>query len=448
ISNLHRGFRRRCLNFEMVVLRRRNTNDDSNCSSSMLLKSDEDIASKDNQVVPLKPGCNSSRSMLPVIGLHLNALAITSKNNKNAKHEKLSCGRPQRNLPSPTTSLHSPTTASGERGTELAENGIQLAEDASQASIYLPSGECFQNTQKSESCKRCNRRKSKCLKLYCECFAAGVYCIVPCACQDCFNTPIHEDTVLATRKQKESRNPLAFAPKVMRSCDSVPEVADDSSQTPASARHKRGCNCKKSTCLKKYCKCYQGGVGVGCSINHCEGCKNAFGGWSAPTEIEAEVEEDETETCEKVTVDKAVHKTEVLNNEEQSRGSALPITPIQLCRSWVQLPFSSKCKPPPPRSLLSVGSSSELYNGQKYGKPNIIRTQPKFEKHFQTVPEDEMPEILRGNCSPSNGMKTASPKSKRVSPPHSELGSSPGRRSGRKLILQSIPSFPSLTPQQ
>ncbi|GAV57585.1 CXC domain-containing protein [Cephalotus follicularis] len=472
ISNLHRGFRRRCLDFEMVGAQRRNTNDDSNCSSSMLLKSDEDIASKDNQVVPIKPGCNSSRCMLPGIGLHLNALAITSKDNKNVKHEKLSCGRPQRNLPSPTSSLHSPTTgheprhdslttASGERGTEPAENGIQLAEDGSQASIYLLSEECIQDSPKkkrrrleqageSESCKRCNCKKSKCLKLYCECFAAGVYCIEPCACQDCFNKPIHEDTVLATRKQIESRNPLAFAPKVMRSCDSVPEVAqDDSSQTPASARHKRGCNCKKSSCLKKYCECYQGGVG--CSINcRCEGCKNAFGrkDGSAPTEIEAEVEEDETETCEKVTVDKAVHKTEVLNNEEQSRGSALPITPFQLCRSWVQLPFSSKCKPPPPRSLLSVGPSSVLYNGQKYGKPNIIRTQPKFEKHFQTVPEDEMPEILRGNCSPCNGMKTASPKSKRVSPPHSELGSSPGRRSGRKLILQSIPSFPSLTPQQ
>jgi hypothetical protein len=27
--------------------------------------------------------------------------------------------------------------------------------------------------------------------------------------------------------------------------------------TPASARHKRGCNCKKSLCLKKYCECYQ-----------------------------------------------------------------------------------------------------------------------------------------------------------------------------------------------
>lgn len=28
-------------------------------------------------------------------------------------------------------------------------------------------------------------------------------------------------------------------------------------KTPASARHKSGCNCKKSSCLKKYCECFQ-----------------------------------------------------------------------------------------------------------------------------------------------------------------------------------------------
>lgn len=59
---------------------------------------------------------------------------------------------------------------------------------------------------------------------YCECFAAGVYCVEPCACIDCFNKPIHEDTVLATRKQIESRNPLAFAPKVIRGSDTLSEI--------------------------------------------------------------------------------------------------------------------------------------------------------------------------------------------------------------------------------
>lgn len=59
---------------------------------------------------------------------------------------------------------------------------------------------------------------------YCECFAAGVFCAEPCSCQSCFNKPIHQETVLNTRKQIESRNPLAFAPKVIRPSDPDQEI--------------------------------------------------------------------------------------------------------------------------------------------------------------------------------------------------------------------------------
>ncbi|XP_022761084.1 protein tesmin/TSO1-like CXC 2 [Durio zibethinus] len=455
-SNLHRGLRRRCLDFEMLSARRKNLDDGSNSSSSV-----------DNQLVLGKPGNDSSRCIVPGIGLHLNALAITSTDNKNTKHETFSSGTQKLSFPSSTPSILPPTagqeavhefftSASTEKETNAVENGVQFAEDASQASAYLVNEEFNQNSPKkkrrrleqageSEACKRCNCKKSKCLKLYCECFAAGVYCIEPCSCQDCFNKPIHEDTVLATRKQIESRNPLAFAPKVIRTSDSIPEVGDDSSKTPASARHKRGCNCKKSSCLKKYCECYQGGVG--CSINcRCEGCKNAFGrkDGSAIVETEEEPEEEETDLSDNSGMNKKLEKTDILNSEEQNPVSALPTTPLQLCRSLVQLPFSSKSKPP--RSFIAIGSSSTLFNGQR-SKPNIIRPQNIIEKHFQTVAEDEMPEILRGNSSPGTGIKTSSPNSKRISPPQCELGSTPGRRSGRKLILKSIPSFPSLTPQ-
>ena len=50
---------------------------------------------------------------------------------------------------------------------------------------------------------------------YCECFAAGVYCVDSCSCQGCQNKPEFEEVVLETRQQIESRNPLAFAPKVV-----------------------------------------------------------------------------------------------------------------------------------------------------------------------------------------------------------------------------------------
>ncbi|MCO5571437.1 hypothetical protein L7F22_025177 [Adiantum nelumboides] len=153
-----------------------------------------------------------------------------------------------------------------------------LAEDSIQ-SPYSPKKKrrTSSTAEKSgDSCKRCNCKKSKCLKLYCECFAAGVYCVDSCTCQGCFNKPEFEETVMETRQQIESRNPLAFAPKIIRTIESSPTKRDESRETPASARHKRGCNCKKSHCLKKYCECFQ--AGVGCSDGcRCENCKNVHG---------------------------------------------------------------------------------------------------------------------------------------------------------------------------
>ncbi|KAJ6434957.1 hypothetical protein OIU84_000244 [Salix udensis] len=128
-----------------------------------------------------------------------------------------------------------------------------------------------------DGCKRCNCKKTRCLKRYCDCFAAGIYCAETCACQGCFNRPEYEDTVLDTRQQKESHNPLAFAPKIVQHVTEFHAINEDAGLfMPSTGRHKTGCNCKRSMCVKKYCECYQ--ANVGCSnACRCEGCKNIHG---------------------------------------------------------------------------------------------------------------------------------------------------------------------------
>merc|ERR1712100_222345 len=62
--------------------------------------------------------------------------------------------------------------------------------------------------------KRCSCKRTKCLKLYCPCFADGLFCNAKCNCSDCFNDQNCIAQVQAARKAIQSKNPDAFKPKV------------------------------------------------------------------------------------------------------------------------------------------------------------------------------------------------------------------------------------------
>ena len=104
----------------------------------------------------------------------------------------------------------------------------------------------------------CNCQKSRCLKLYCDCFAVDNYCN-DCSCIDCLNTMENEEARKDAISSILEKNPDAFRPKITNSENQ--------------ARHNKGCNCKRSGCMKRYCECFQSGIKC-TDICKCSGCNN------------------------------------------------------------------------------------------------------------------------------------------------------------------------------
>jgi hypothetical protein len=107
----------------------------------------------------------------------------------------------------------------------------------------------------------CNCKKSKCLKLYCDCFAVLNYCDPnSCNCSQCHNVMDHEDTRTEAIRITKERNSLAFKTKISQQ----------------EQHHVTGCHCKNSHCLKKYCECFNGGALCGTNCK-CQQCQNFSG---------------------------------------------------------------------------------------------------------------------------------------------------------------------------
>merc|ERR1712159_295464 len=172
-------------------------------------------------------------------------LPITSNNQSSNPHHLTSLGLPSIRqahqlypVASSTTSSRSVTASPHLSAVDSALSEVPSAEFAIG---FLPS---------EGASKKCHCKRSKCLKLYCECFAANVLCD-GCKCNDCENTADHVDTRREAVKYKLARNRSAFDPKFKATTATIGQ---------SEFSHIRGCNCKRSNCRKKYCECFQAGI--------------------------------------------------------------------------------------------------------------------------------------------------------------------------------------------
>ena len=109
----------------------------------------------------------------------------------------------------------------------------------------------------------CTCKNSKCLKLYCDCFTNGEYCI-DCNCQDCANVIENGIEVKKIYDKVKGKNP-------------------NSMKTSILDEKNFGCKCTKSNCLKKYCECFKAGKVCGEDCR-CFECKNTISGRKAEEE--------------------------------------------------------------------------------------------------------------------------------------------------------------------
>jgi hypothetical protein len=162
-------------------------------------------------------------------------------------------------LPSPSTS-----SAPSERlaTSRILSNGTNKSSNedilsvATAAALSVP--------PPSRPRKPCNCTRSQCLKLYCDCFANGEFCS-NCNCVNCSNNLDHEEERQKAIKLCLERNPHAFHPKIGKGKITAQEGVE--------RRHTKGCNCRRSGCLKNYCECYE--AKILCSdLCKCCACKN------------------------------------------------------------------------------------------------------------------------------------------------------------------------------
>ena len=95
----------------------------------------------------------------------------------------------------------------------------------------------------------CTCKKSRCLKLYCDCFARKVLCTSRCTCEPCEN--------------KSETSPALIKARNLAKSSGAFEKLDC-------------CTCKNSRCLRKYCLCFSNAKPCTDKCS-CTNCSNPYG---------------------------------------------------------------------------------------------------------------------------------------------------------------------------
>ncbi|GJM95965.1 hypothetical protein PR202_ga12764 [Eleusine coracana subsp. coracana] len=322
---------------------------------------------------------------LPGVGLHLNAVASIPK--EIMPYNNQASGDPYNIVPFadnlPLLPGHNSPMRSVFSGNELIPHSCEV-------DTYIQSDHSSQKTmpRANGSIKESHNKRSI---SYCACFAAKVYCSESCSCQGCSNNHSHEEVVLCIRKQIESRNPLAFAPNIIRTCGSSQEFGVRAGPFICTL-------VTPSSWLIVFFSCYR----------------------TTLTKLLLRLDIKEAATAESLLV---------LKNTASAFSLFLRAS-VLLPSTCSRLPFSS------------VGCSSAQHNSQALRKADALLS------HFSTYGAELIlangpSDSKEGNSYCTAGVKVVSPNKKRVSPLHIGPSLSPINRSARKLVLKSFPSLSS-----
>lgn len=141
-----------------------------------------------------------------------------------------------------------------------------LQDDESAATLETIDDKQATNGKLSDA--SCTCKNSRCLKLYCACFASGSICSSTCRCSNCENVNGSIKREQAVKRTKFI-HPNAFNSRVV--------VSSCSTSMDIKSEHFKGCKCNRSNCLKKYCECFALEISCGeyCKCTDCLNCASA-----------------------------------------------------------------------------------------------------------------------------------------------------------------------------